>query len=136
MISNAPSKGVVKTQTLISSKDEVKQQKLSAAALVEQLGMEFPQQGLPVVMDDGEPVAVHAEDLVSPNSFFLTDYSGHNVIKLSQHSFIIFMKPQFLGRSSNFSLKLPSWPLRTHSVPENYTQLIKNFWWRNIGFQQ
>jgi hypothetical protein len=41
--------------------------------------MEFPQQGLPVVLDDGEPVAVHAEDLVSVNSFFLTDYSGQMV---------------------------------------------------------
>lgn len=44
-----------------------------------ELGIEFPQQGLPVVMDDGEPVAVHAEDLLSPNSFFLTDYSGQMV---------------------------------------------------------
>ncbi len=79
LTSNAPRKGVVKTPTLITGKDKVQQQKLSAAALAEQLGMEFPQQGLPVVMDDGEPVAVHAEDLVSPNSFFLTDYSGQMV---------------------------------------------------------
>ena len=56
-----------------------KQEKLSAAMLAQQLGMEFPQQGLPVVLDDGEPVAVHAEDLVSVNSFFLTDYSGQMV---------------------------------------------------------
>jgi hypothetical protein len=79
LASDAPPKGVAKTPTLITGKDEVRQQKLSAASLAEQLGMEFPQQGLPVVMDDGEPVAVHAEDLVSPNSFFLTDYSGQMV---------------------------------------------------------
>jgi len=79
LTSNAPPKGVVKTLTLIAGKEEVQQQKLSAVALAEQLGMEFPQQGLPVVMDDGEPVAVHAEDLVNPNSFFLTDYSGQMV---------------------------------------------------------
>ncbi len=79
LTSNAPPKGVVKTLTLIAGKEEVQQQKLSAAALAEQLGMEFPQQGLPVVMDGGEPVAVHAEDLVSPDSFFLTDYSGQMV---------------------------------------------------------
>ncbi len=57
----------------------VEQRKLSAAMLAQQLGMEFPQQGLPVVLDDGEAVAVHAEDLVSVNSFFLTDYSGQMV---------------------------------------------------------
>ena len=75
----SPEGRVVKTPTLITGKDKVQQQKLSAAALAEQLGMEFPQQGLPVVVDDGEPVAVHAEYLVSPNSFFLTDYSGQMV---------------------------------------------------------
>ncbi len=76
---NAPRNGVVKTSTLITGKVKVQQQKLSAAALAEQLGIEFPQQGLPVVMDDGETVAVHADDLVSPNSFFLTDYLGQIV---------------------------------------------------------
>ena len=68
--------------TLVIGKEAMKpfkQGKLSAAMLAQQLGMEFPQQGLPVVLDDGEPVAVHAEDLVSVNSFFLTDYSGQMV---------------------------------------------------------
>ena len=63
LASNAPQKGVVKTPTLITGKDDAHQHKLSAAALAEQLGMEFPQQGLPVVVDDGEPVAIHAEEL-------------------------------------------------------------------------
>jgi hypothetical protein len=79
LVSNAPLKGVVKTPTLITGKDEIKQESLSAAMLAQQLGMEFPRHGLPVVVDDGESVAVHAEDLVNPNSFFLTDYSGQMV---------------------------------------------------------
>jgi hypothetical protein len=77
--SNAPQKGVVKTPTLITGKDEIKQEMLSAAMLASQLGMDFPQMGLPIVMDNGEPVAVHAEDLVSADSSFLTDYSGQMV---------------------------------------------------------
>ncbi|MFZ3168188.1 MAG: hypothetical protein WA130_11285 [Candidatus Methanoperedens sp.] len=74
--------GVGNSPTLVIGKEAmkpIKQEKLSAAMLAQQLGMEFPQQGLPVVLDDGEPVAVHAEDLVSVNSFFLTDYSGQMV---------------------------------------------------------
>lgn len=79
LVSNAPLKGVVKTPTLITGKDEIKQERLSAAMLASQLGMDFPQMGLPIVMDNGEPVAVHAEDLVSANSCFLKDYSGQMV---------------------------------------------------------
>lgn len=75
-------RGVGNNLTLVIGKEAMKpfkHEKLSAAMLAQQLGMEFPQQGLPVVLDDGEPVAVHAEDLVSANSFFLTDYSGQMV---------------------------------------------------------
>ncbi len=81
LTSIAPLKGgVVKTPTLITGKDEIKQERLSAAMLASQLGMEFPSNGLPVVMDEQEgPVAVHAEDLVSAGSSFLTDYSGQMV---------------------------------------------------------
>jgi len=74
--------GAGNSPTLIIGRDVVKpfqQEKLSAAMLAQQLGMEFPQQGLPVVLDDGDAVAVHAEDLVSANSFFLTDYAGQMV---------------------------------------------------------
>ena len=78
LVSNTPLKGVVKTPT-ISGMDEMKQERLSAAMLASQLGMDFPRQGLPIVMDNGEPIAVHAEDLVSANSCFLTDYSGQMV---------------------------------------------------------
>jgi len=44
------------------------------------LAWSFPSKGPPIVIDEQEgPVAVHAEDLVSPNSFFLTDNSGQMV---------------------------------------------------------
>ena len=74
--------GAENNPTLIIGRDAVKpfqQEKLSAAMLAQQLGMEFPQQGLPVVLDNGDAVAVHAEDLVSASSFFLTDYAGQMV---------------------------------------------------------
>ncbi len=80
LTSIAPQKGVVKTPTPMTGKDEVHQQTLSAAALAAQLGMEFPSNGLPVIIDEQEgPVAVHAEDLVSAGSCFFTDYSGQMV---------------------------------------------------------
>jgi hypothetical protein len=46
-------KGVVKTPTLITGKDEIKQEIMSAAMLASQLGMDFPQMGLPIVIDNG-----------------------------------------------------------------------------------
>jgi len=80
LTSIAPQKGVVKTPNLIKGKDEIKQERLSAAMLASQFGMEFPSNGLPVVMDEQEgPVAVRAEDLVSAGSSFLTDCSGQMV---------------------------------------------------------
>jgi len=80
LTSIAPYKGVVKTPTVITGKDEIKQERLSAAMLATQLGMEFPSNGQPVVMDEQEgPVAVHAEDLVCAGSNFLTDCSGQMI---------------------------------------------------------
>ena len=56
------------------------QQRISAIELASQLGMEFPSNGLPVVMDEQEgPVAVRADDLVRTGSSFLTDCSGQMV---------------------------------------------------------
>ncbi len=77
----AQKSGSVKKETLIKAKVQAQpQQRVSAAELAMQLGMEFPSNGLPVVMDEQEgPVAVHAEDLVSTGSCFLTDYSGQMV---------------------------------------------------------
>lgn len=72
--------GSAQKQKSITRKVQPQQQKISAAALAAQVGMDFPSNGLPVLMDDQEgPVAVHAEDLVSTGSNFLTDSSGHIV---------------------------------------------------------
>jgi len=83
LISRDPAQksGSAKKETAILGKVQVQpQQRVSASELAIQLGMEFPSTGLPVVMDEEEgPVAVHAEDLVSTSSFFLTDYSGQMV---------------------------------------------------------
>jgi hypothetical protein len=38
---------------LITGKDEIKQEIMSAAMLASQLGMDFPQMGLPIVIDNG-----------------------------------------------------------------------------------
>ena len=68
--------GSSKKETLIMGKVQP-QSRVSAAELAAQLGMEFPLNGLPVVMGEQEgSVAVHAEDLVSAGSSFLTDCSG------------------------------------------------------------
>ncbi len=70
--------GSAKKETAILGKVQAQsQQRVSAAELAMQPGMEFPSNGLPVVMDEEEcPVAVRADDLVSTGSCFLTDYSG------------------------------------------------------------
>ncbi len=71
--------GSIEKETLIMGKVQP-QRRVSAAELAAQLGMEFPSNGLPVVMDEQEgPVAVRAEDLVSAGSSFLTDCSGQIV---------------------------------------------------------
>ncbi len=77
----AQKSGSAKKETLIKGKVQAQpHQRVSASELAMQLGMEFPSNGLPVVMDEQEgPVAVHAEDLVSASSCFLTDYSGQMV---------------------------------------------------------
>ncbi len=78
----AEKSGSEKKETSITGKEQVQpQQRISAAELAMQLGMEFPSNGLPVVMDEEEgPIAVHADDLVSTGSYFLTDCSGQMVI--------------------------------------------------------
>ena len=80
LISRDPAQKAGSSEKETSIAGKTQQQKLSAAELAAQLGMEFPSNGLPVVMSEEEgPVAVHAEDLVSAGSYFLTDYSGQMV---------------------------------------------------------
>lgn len=71
--------GPIEKETTIM--DEVHPQKrVSAVELAAQLGMDFPSNGMPVVMDEQEgPVAVRADDLVSAGSSFMTDCSGQIV---------------------------------------------------------
>jgi hypothetical protein len=67
--------GSSKSQTSITR--TLQPQQISAAELAGKHRMEFPSTGLAIVMDEQEgPVAVHAEDLVSTGSYFLTDSSG------------------------------------------------------------
>ncbi len=71
-------RSIEKETTII---DKVQPQKrISAIELAAQLGMDFPTNGMPVVMDELEgPVAVRADDLVSVGSSFMTDCSGQIV---------------------------------------------------------
>ena len=78
-LSKALREGAEKKTTLVIGKGSVQQQKLTAGLLAQQLGMSFPQMGNPIIMEEGQPVVVHAGDLVSPDSFFLTDYAGQMV---------------------------------------------------------
>ncbi len=71
--------GSIEKETTITGKEQT-QRGVSAIELAAQLGMEFPSNGMPVVMDEQEgPVAVRADDLVSAGSSFMTDCSGQIV---------------------------------------------------------
>lgn len=71
--------GSIEKETIIMDKEQT-QRRVSAIELAAQLGMAFPMNGMPVVMDEQEgPIAVQADDLVSAGSSFMTDCSGQIV---------------------------------------------------------
>jgi|GEM_PF-1222676 len=71
--------GSIEKETTIMGKEQTRR-RVSAIELAAQLGMDFPSNGMPVVMDEEVgPVAVRADDLVSAGSSFMTDCSGQIV---------------------------------------------------------
>jgi hypothetical protein len=71
--------GSIEKETTIMGKVQP-QKRISAVELAARLGMDFPTNGMPVIIDEQEgPVAVRADDLVSAGSSFMTDCSGQIV---------------------------------------------------------